>query len=328
MDSMEELAKAMRAEKDPSTRARMMAVRGVLAGLSTADVAIMADVTQRAVQLWVEKFEDGGIDGLRDSPGRGSRPKIRYRRVARLADRLAKKQMLTPRKLVNWVKNKLGTRYSVGSIRRILRQLGFSVKTSVTSHSNAADAGTVRQWQKDAKAVISGAKRRGFRIVVQDESIFQRTGSNGRKLWSRINDRVRVPRYGSRGRIVVYGALADDGTRLMRTYDAFDAETFVQYLREVRRKWGRALIIMDNARQHKSRAADEYLEGCDDIGVLYLPVATPELSAVESIWKDAKYKLITSTHYDTLEDLKHAVSEYFRTCTIKVDIYTYLERSL
>ena len=37
-----------------------------------------------------------------------------------------------------------------------------------------------------------------------------------------------------------------------------------------------------------------------------------------------KYRLVTSEHYGTLEDLTHAVSEYFRTCSIRLDIYKFL----
>ena len=60
--------------------------------------------------------------------------------------------------------------------------------------------------------------------------------------------------------------------------------------------------------------------------MLYLPTATPKLSAVEAIWKEAKYRLVTSRHYDTLEELTHTVSEYFRTCPIRLDVYRFLYR--
>ena len=70
----------------------------------------------------------------------------------------------------------------------------------------------------------------------------------------------------------------------------------------------------------------EYLEENDGLEILYLPTATPKLSAVESVWKDAKYLLVTSEHYETREDLTHAVSEYFRTCSIRLDIYKFLHR--
>ena len=62
--------------------------------------------------------------------------------------------------------------------------------------------------------------------------------------------------------------------------------------------------------------------------MLYLPVAGPELGAIGAVWKDARYRLVTSAFYDTPEHLKRIVSEYFRTCSIKADIYRYLERSV
>ena len=83
---------------------------------------------------------------------------------------------------------------------------------------------------------------------------------------------------------------------------------------------------MDNAGQHKTKAVRKYLEERDEVEILYLPTATPKPGAVESVWKDAKYRLVTSEHYETLEDLTHAVSEYFRTCSIRLDIYKFLYR--
>ncbi|MDE0525199.1 MAG: hypothetical protein OXI27_01165 [Thaumarchaeota archaeon] len=117
------------------------------------------------------------------------------------------------------------------------------MKRSAILYASAADDGTVRQWQADATGTISGTKRRGFKIAVQDESIFLRTGTNGRNLWSRVGDPVTVSRHDRRNRTVVFSALAKDGTRLMRQYEKFDDPTFVRYLRKVRRKWGRVLLI-------------------------------------------------------------------------------------
>ena len=321
-----ELTEAMRAERDVRIRNRMMAVMGVLKGHSTKTASDFADVDRRTVQLWVARFNEGGIGGLRDAPGRGRASRARYGRIRRLADRLASRNMLTPRKLRNWIRGKMHIRYSLCSVRRILRFLGFSSKRSTTRYASAADADAIKRWQADAAGMISGAKRRGFAIVVQDESIFVRVGTNGRKLWSRVGDPVAVTRRGRRDRTVVFGALAEDGTRLMRQYERFDGPTFVRYLRKVRRKWGRVLLVTDNASQHKHREVRKYLKSHDGVEILYLPTATPKLSAVESVWRDAKYRLVTSEHYETRDDLTHAVSEYFRTCPIRLDIYKFLYR--
>ena len=141
-----ELTEAMRAEQDARIRNRMMAMRGILAGYPTKDAAYFADVDRRTVQLWVARFDEGGIGGLRDAPGRGRPPRAGYGRIRKLADRLAGKNMLTPRKPRDWIRGRLDARYSLCSVRRILRFLGFSSKRSATMYASAAGADAVRQW--------------------------------------------------------------------------------------------------------------------------------------------------------------------------------------
>ena len=140
-----ELTEAMRAEQDARIRNRMMAVRGILAGYPTKDTAYFADVDRRTVQLWAARFDEGGIGGLRDAPGSGRVSRARYEWIRKLADRLAGKNMLTPRKLRNWIRWRLDARYSLCSVRRILRFLGFLPKRSATMYASAADADSVRR---------------------------------------------------------------------------------------------------------------------------------------------------------------------------------------
>ena len=113
-----ELTEAMHAERDIQIRNRMMAVLGVLKGHSTRIASDFADVDRRTVQLWVARFDEDGIDGLRDAPGRGRASRTRYGRIRKLADRLAGKNMLTPRKPRNWIRGRLDARYSLCSARR------------------------------------------------------------------------------------------------------------------------------------------------------------------------------------------------------------------
>ena len=96
-----ELTEAMRAERDIRIRNRMMAVLGVPKSHSTRIASNFAGVNRRAVQLRVARFDEGGIGGLRDAPWRGRLPRAGYWRIRKLADRLAGKNMLTPRKLRN-----------------------------------------------------------------------------------------------------------------------------------------------------------------------------------------------------------------------------------
>ena len=238
------------------------------------------------------------------------------------------KNMLAPKKLRRWVRDKLHVAYSAEGARRILGSLGFSRMAQVTRLAGAAGVEEVKVCQEGLERAVPGAKRRGFRTAVEDESIFVNVGRDGSKLWAPAGGRVAAGRSGSRIRAVVYGAVADDGTRPMRTYDTFNAANFVRYLELARKKWGRVMLIMDNAPWHKSKKVRRYPERTPDVMLLHLPAAGPELSAVEEVWRQAKYRLVTSEFYSTLDGLKAVVSEHFRICAINVDIYKYLMRSL
>ncbi len=78
----------MHVEKDNRVYARIIAVRSVLLGNTTAQAAEIANVTQRTVQMWIKRFELDGIDGLRDSPDRGKKPKVPVGRIKKIAARL------------------------------------------------------------------------------------------------------------------------------------------------------------------------------------------------------------------------------------------------
>jgi len=110
-----ELTEAMRAEKDIRIRNMMMAVLGVLEGHSTRTASDFADMDRRTAQLWTVRFNESGIGGLWDAPGRGRVSCARYGRIKRLAARLAAKNILTPRKLRNWIRGRVHVRYRLCS---------------------------------------------------------------------------------------------------------------------------------------------------------------------------------------------------------------------
>ena len=81
MNKKKTLTDAMRVEKDLKIHTRILAVRSVLLGNTTVQTAEIANVTQRTVQMWIKRFELDGIDGLRDSPDRGKKPKVPVSRI-------------------------------------------------------------------------------------------------------------------------------------------------------------------------------------------------------------------------------------------------------
>lgn len=70
-------------------------------------------------------------------------------------------------------------------------------------------------------------------------------------------------------------------------------------------------IVLDNYSVHHSQLVNEMLPVWEAAGihVLYLPSYSPELSEIEPIWNDVKYRKMTKRSYETAGELKRAVDE-------------------
>jgi hypothetical protein len=69
-------------------------------------------------------------------------------------------------------------------------------------------------------------------------------------MWTADKIRPIVTMTGSHQRTCVFGALCIDGRQFFRQYSVFNQETFLKYLKELRRKFGKIILFIDRARQH------------------------------------------------------------------------------
>ena len=53
---------------------RCRAILGVADGLTLVEIARLADLTEKHVRKWVQRFLKDRLEGLRDRPGRGRKP--------------------------------------------------------------------------------------------------------------------------------------------------------------------------------------------------------------------------------------------------------------
>ena len=67
----------------------------------------------------------------------------------------------------------------------------------------------------------------------------------------------------------------------------------------MRRKWGGALPVTDNVSRRKHGEVRKYPGERNGTEIPPLPAETPRLGAVESVWKDARYGLVTSERHET-----------------------------
>ncbi len=324
----EALDVAIGKEKNMRVYKRLIAVRMVMfKEIPIHQAADLVDTSDRSVYGWVKRYEERGVEGLYNAEIPGSGPKVKYEKIYKKMSALAKINKLEPKTLRNVIYNCYGVLYSLCQIRRIMHKLSFSPKVAAATFANKASKRMIRIWQSCLKWRSSCLRRRGFKMVKMDESLFVNGFYKGKKLWSKTGEKIHIIQTGGHKRIVVYGALAEDGSQMFRTYEYFNAETFVKYLEEMRVKWGKIMVILDNAPQHTAGIVKRYLkEHKKEVILHFLPVSSPELSAVEECWRRAKREILVGKYYSNLEDMWDVVSEYFRTTYFGLDIRKYLWR--
>ena len=111
---------------------------------------------------------------------------------------------------------------------------------------------------------------------------------------------------GSHQESVLFGATSIEGKQqLFRQYDWFDQNTFLDYLKQIHRKFPKCYLFLDKAKQHyKSRKVLQYFADNKDslIPAVYLPTASPEFMVLEEVWHIAKNDLLVLQHYSSFTD--------------------------
>ena len=82
--------------------------------------------------------------------------------------------------------------------------------------------------------------------------------------------------------------LTTDGRGMFRQYDEFTKDTFADFLKQALYKFKKICLIMDRASQHRATKIRELVEKTDGLEIIFLPTATPDLSAIETYWRDLK----------------------------------------
>ncbi len=323
---LEELEKAYRKEKDYKVRIRMVSVRMVrVRNMSVEETADIQGRSPNWVRNWLRRFDDGGLQGLRDLPRCGRPRKIPRDVIDGIIEKTAYHR-ITPSELQQNIRKDAGVKLHITYVRKIMHLHGLSPKAPRKIHVNRAGKKAVQNWKYRFNKRVSRLENEGFTTVMEDEAIFIHDVMVGRKYWSPVGHSISVPYTGSHKRIAAYGSIARDGRQFFRTYEKFDGPTFVRYLKDLHRHFGKVVVTTDRAPQHRSKRVKEFLRSNRDVKMIYLPKGSPYLNAMEECWHQGKRVLLVSEYYRTFQDMHRAVSLYYRTIRFKLDILKFTSR--
>ena len=297
-------------------------------GMSSSKAATTMHMARSWGIKWNKRYEKGGIDGLQNKP-RSGRPTAVHRGIMKRVQKRARRTSTwTPEEMSDFIFEMTGHRYDLSHVRKLMKKWGYTMKVAVFRHARRPGKKRIRRFQKKAKNTIEYLESEGYQTCVQDESIAIASARARREVYTLKNKRAVYTYTGNHDKTVVFGIITNNGEKYFERHEKFTKEEFNSFLRNACKKFGKLLMILDRAPQHKAKIVQDTLEELDGmVKLLFLPPGCPDLSAIEEVWRQMKMAVLTGP-YVKFKKMCSDIDEWLDKRLPSLDIYKYIYRSI
>lgn len=125
-------------------------------------------------------------------------------------------------------------------------------------------------------------------------------------------------------RFTVFGALSENEFSAQLTEEKANAQTWLQFLKSLLRKYGKIVIIVDGAKYHFEKEIIQkfYEEHKECLVVIQLPPYSPKLNPIEQTWKKIK-KWLAITPWGSKEEFERKLAETLNNPDFMTKMYDY-----
>lgn len=120
---------------------------------------------------------------------------------------------------------------------------------------------------------------------------------------------------GTRQKTHIFGAInAKDGHFCSMQADWINSDSFIAFLKRLKKRYKRKkiVLILDNAKWHKSKKVWSYL--CKkNVYLLFLPPYCPDMNPTEKVWKRYRKDVTHNYFHETLKNLIYNSSKFLKS---------------
>ena len=153
--SAAELRRLAAVTKHASQSRRLLSLAAVLDGMSRTEAARIGGMDRQTLRDWVHRFNERGLDGLKDSWAKGNPSRLSPEQQAELAQIVETGPDRAVHGVVRWrridlqrvISERFGVIYHERTVGKVLKQLGFSHISARPRHP-AQDGETVVAFKK------------------------------------------------------------------------------------------------------------------------------------------------------------------------------------
>jgi len=295
-------------------------------GWTAPAIAMGLSLSRRAVQDWVYRYNDQGLNGLIEQRGRMRRcaltpeqeEQFRQRVDARAtpADQVCS---LRGRDFQRILKNEYGILRSLAAIYKLLHRLKYSSLRPRPRH-RLADPQKQAEFIADLPARVAAIAKehstKRIRLMWQDEARFGQQGTTT-NVWATTNTRPEVVRQTEYQYVWVMAAVCpetglSEGLICPRMNAAY-VNAFLEQLSARIPDDEHVVMLWDGAGFHRSGK----IIMPANITAIQLPAYSPELNPIENLWHYLKSHYWSNRAYDDADDLEQAVMDAWK---VAVDV--------
>jgi transposase len=278
---------------DKKAHRRLAAIHLLLCGASFEVVLAHTGASERSLQLWISRFNQGGIDSITYRPKTG-RPRcleaeaVRRQILPLLDDPVSCGQSgWTAVKLCGWLRKNSGLNLAYSTLLRYLHEQDYARRIP----RPMPEPPDREEWEKRRAAfreeLAELAAEPGNRLFFGDEAGFE-GDPRPRQKWVKRGSRPTQGYYGGHLRRNVVGAVnPEDGQLVSLIVPHNDTAVFQAFLdtmaQEVADNGSPIYLVLDNASWHKSKSLNWH-----HITPKFLPPYSPDFNPIERLWQRIK----------------------------------------
>ena len=316
-------------EKDPAVRDRLLLVILVERdGMSMSGAARHLGAAPSWGVKWYNRYQDEGRKGLQTRPRSGRPPKVPKETMEGIKKQAIEKVYVTAEGILASIEQASKVRHAISYVRALIRGWGFTRKVPVGRHVRRANRWKIGWFRRKIRPRIEEMRHEGYTIGVQDESIFIADARPRKGVYTPKGVRAVYTYTGSHSKTAVFGMITTDGRGLFKQYDKSTKEEFVDFLKAAHEEFGKILMILDGAPQHRAADVKKALKEMNgEVELEFLPPGCPDLSAIEELWRQMKHAVL-DTAYVKLSKMCRDIDDWIKSSMPKLDVEKYLYRAL
>ena len=281
-------------------------------GMKQVDVARELDVSIPCVNKWSRRFDQEGLEGLKDKPGRGRKPSIPEETV----EKVITKATQAPKPKTRWSTRTMAAEVGISpdSVHRIWKANDLKphlLETFKLSNDKDFEA---KFW--DVIGLYLNPPERGLVLCCDEKSQCQALERTQPALPLGIEGHVRTRThdYIRHGTITLFAALNYlDGKLISRTEKKHTHVEWLRFLKQIDRETPQDLdihLIIDNYCTHKHAKVKAWLEKHPRFHVHFTPTSSSWLNLVERFFGELTANVVREGSFTSVRELERDIEQY------------------